>query len=125
MSTGPVTLEFGFQAKNGVKTWHLDDVSIVDRNASNSEMLINGNFETGTLIGWQVLCSSQNCGTSNGTIAFPPSCHTGSYCYEGGCRGAYDFLRQTFIVTIGDVYTLSFWLYTDGHPQQVAYVSIS
>ncbi|CAF2676026.1 unnamed protein product [Rotaria sp. Silwood2] len=64
-STSMNTLEFGFKAVNPAKAWHLDDVSIIDKNASNSEMLVNGGFENGTLIGWQVLCSSLNCGTTS------------------------------------------------------------
>ncbi|CAF3938070.1 unnamed protein product, partial [Rotaria sordida] len=61
ISTGMKKLEFGFKAVNSVKTWHLDDVSIIDKNASNSEKLVNGGFENGTLTGWQVLCSDINC----------------------------------------------------------------
>ncbi|CAF4147236.1 unnamed protein product [Rotaria sp. Silwood2] len=123
-STSMNTLEFGFKAVNPAKAWHLDDVSIIDKNASNSEMLVNGGFENGTLIGWQVLCSSLNCGTTSGNIT-QSNCHTGSYCYQGVCQNAYDFLRQTFSVISGHVYILSFWLYTDGHHSQAAYVNIS
>ncbi len=124
LATGIATLEFGFKAKNPAKTWHLDDVSIVDTTPANSEMLVNGGFENGTLIGWQVICSSINCGGTGGTIVQSP-CYSGSYCYEGACQGAYDFLHQSFNVTIGHVYLLSFWLYTDGHAQEAAYVQIS
>ncbi|CAF1391668.1 unnamed protein product, partial [Rotaria sordida] len=74
-------LEFGFKAGSASKTWHLDDVSIIDKNASNSEKLVNGGFENGTLTGWQVLCSTINCGTKAGNIT-QSNCHTGSYCYE-------------------------------------------
>ncbi|CAF1500197.1 unnamed protein product [Rotaria sp. Silwood1] len=123
-STGMNILEFGFKAVNQVKTWHLDDVSLIDKNASNSEMLVNGGFENGSLVGWQILCSSINCGTIAGNIT-QSNCHTGSYCYEGMCRNAYDFLRQTILVTSGHIYILSFWLYTDGHNAQAAYVNIS
>ncbi|CAF3707319.1 unnamed protein product [Rotaria sp. Silwood1] len=117
-------IEFGFKAVNQVKTWHLDDVSLKDKNASNAEMLVNGGFENGSLVGWQVLCSSIICGTTAGNIT-QSNCHTGSYCYEGACQNAYDFLRQTFSVTSGHVYILSFWLYTNGHHSQAAYVNIS
>lgn len=123
LSTDIAILEFGFKAKNPSKTWHLDDVSIVDTTALNSEILVNGGFENGSLIGWQVACSSLNCGGTGG-ILVQTSCHTGSYCYEGACQGAYDFLRQSFSVTAGRVYMLSFWLYTDGHSAEAAYVDI-
>ncbi|CAF1189702.1 unnamed protein product [Rotaria sordida] len=82
VSTGMKQLEFGFKAGSASKTWHLDDVSIIDKNASNSEKLVNGGFENGTLTGWQVLCSTINCGTKAGNIT-QSNCHTGSYCYDG------------------------------------------
>ncbi|CAF1500214.1 unnamed protein product [Rotaria sp. Silwood1] len=122
--TGMNILEFGFKAVNQIKTWHLDDVSLIDKNASNAEMLVNGGFENGSLVGWQMLCSNNNCGLTVGNIT-QSNCHTGSYCYEGACQNAYDFLRQTFSVTSGHVYILSFWLYTNGHHSQAAYVNIS
>ncbi|CAF1025201.1 unnamed protein product [Adineta steineri] len=122
--SGFATLEFGFKAKNPAFTWHLDDVSIIDTSALNIEMLVNGNFENGTLIGWQILCSSNNCGGTGSSIV-QTTCHTDSFCYEGTCAGNYDYLRQSFSITIGHIYTLSFWVYTDGHSDQAAYVNIS
>ncbi|CAF1344346.1 unnamed protein product [Rotaria sordida] len=50
-STGMNILEFGFKALSTTKTWHLDDVNIIDKNLSNSEILVNSVFENGTLIG--------------------------------------------------------------------------
>ena len=117
-------MEFGFKAKNLNKLWHLDDVSIVDVNASNAQMLRNGNFENGTLAAWQTLCTVANgCGGAGGILS-TSSCHGGTYCFSGECDGAFDFLRQVFPITIGHVYTLTFWIYTDGHPQQQAFVRI-
>ncbi|CAF1426335.1 unnamed protein product, partial [Rotaria sordida] len=75
VSTGTKKLEFGLKAVNSVKTWHLDDVSIIDKNASNSEKLVNGGFENGTLTGWQVLCLDNNCGTKGSNIT-QSDCHT-------------------------------------------------
>jgi hypothetical protein len=126
LSTGIATLEFGFKAKSSSKSWHLDDVSVVDIIAPNSELLVNGGFENGSLIGWQVLCSSVNCGASGGVLVSSLSslCHMGSYCYEGACQGNYDYLRQSFPITIAHIYTISFWLYTDGDNHQAAYSNI-
>jgi hypothetical protein len=106
--TGTAVLEFGFYSQGNNKIGYLDDVSIVDTNASNSQMLINGGFENGSLIGWQVLCTS-NCGSLSGSIS-TTSCNTGLYCYTDGCVNGIDFLRQTFTTNIGDIYTLSFWM---------------
>jgi hypothetical protein len=81
---GTAVLEFNFKGQNGVDYWHLDDVSILDENASNSEMLVNGDFENGTLVGWQLICSS-NCQSSSGVI-LNSSCNKGLFCYRDGCK---------------------------------------
>jgi hypothetical protein len=118
--TGTAVLEFGFASTGNNKIGYLDDVSIVDTNSSNSEMLINGGFENGSLVGWQVLCSS-NCGGFAGSLS-TTSCNTGSYCYADGCKMGVEFLRQTFTSTIGHIYTLSFWIQVHGN--QNVYVEI-
>jgi hypothetical protein len=81
-STGTAVLEFGFSSQGANQFGYLDDVSIVDTNASNAEMLINGGFENTTLAGWQLLCPS-NCLANSGVLTLPP-CHTGYFCYIGG-----------------------------------------
>jgi len=95
----------------------------VNTTASNTSLLVNGDFEAGSLIGWQVACSSVNCGGTGGVLD-TTSCYAGSYCYKGACIGAYDFLRQSFNVVAGHVYRLSFWIMTNGNPQEAAYVNI-
>lgn len=120
-STHTAVLEFGFASSGINKIGYLDDVSIVDTNASNSEMLINGGFENGSLVGWQSLCSS-NCMTLPGSLS-TISCHTGSYCYKDGCKNSLDFLRQTFSTIIGHVYKLTFWINVSN--SQVVYVRLS
>ncbi|CAF1442737.1 unnamed protein product [Adineta steineri] len=119
--TGFVVLEFGFKGQTGSEYWYLDDVSLVDTNTFNSEMLVNGNFENGTTNGWQLLCTS-NCQSAAGVIAYNTSCYAGLFCYTDGCKSGFDFLRQAFSTTIGHVYTLSFWIRTDTKPQQYAFV---
>jgi hypothetical protein len=102
-SSGTGILEFGFTTKNDNYEWHLNDFSLQDINMSNAKMLTNDDFESGTLAGWQLLCSNK-CDrlSSAGHI-------TGSYCYEDACEDDYDFLPQTFTKTIGHIYELSFW----------------
>ncbi|CAF1191839.1 unnamed protein product [Adineta steineri] len=119
--TGFAVLEFGFRGQTGNDYWYLDDVSLVDTNTFNSEMLVNGNFENGTTDGWQLLCSS-NCQSAAGAIAYNTSCYTGLFCYTDGCKSGFDFLRQAFSMKIGHVYTLSFWIRTDTKPQQYGFV---
>ncbi|CAF1096899.1 unnamed protein product [Adineta steineri] len=92
--SGIGVLEFGFNINTRVGFWYLDDVSMLDINASNSEMLVNGNFD-------------------------------GSYCYQDNCRRGYDFLQQTFTMTLNHIYTLSFETYATASYVQTAFVSIN
>jgi hypothetical protein len=115
--TGTAVLEFGFLASGSSKDGYLDSVSVMNMNASNSEMLINGDFDNGTLIGWQLLCGSSCIGNLGST-----SCHSTPFCYHNGCQGATDFIRQPFIVTIGYVYRVTFWIKVDN--SQSAFVHI-
>ena len=106
--TGTAVLEFGFRTNGANKYGYLDDVSIVNRNASNSEMLINGNFESGSLNGWQVICNS-TCPSTSGTIS-NSGCRSSTYCYIDECKNGIEFLQQGFSITAGYTYTLSFWV---------------
>ncbi len=121
-STSTAVLEFGFASTGGGKIGYLDDVSIVDTNASNSEMLINGGFENGTLVGWQQLCTSSCQMSSFGSIT-NTQCNTGLFCYMDGCKCGLDFLLQTYTTIIGHVYTLNFWY--KGRNNAILYVTIS
>lgn len=93
----------------------------MDRTASNSEMLTNGGFESGTFTGWQQLYTG-NCNADAGSITSGASCNTGSFCYRDGCKNDIDYLSQTFTTTIGHVYTLSFWIQVSNN--QDVYVRI-
>ena len=124
LSTGFAVLEFGFTGQTGNDYWHLDDVSLVDTNAFNSQMLVNGNFENGTLDGWQVLCTGNCQAASPSGAPANASCNTGLFCYADACKTGYDFLQQIFPTTIGHVYTLSFWLKSGGTLQQNAFVRL-
>jgi hypothetical protein len=108
------TLEFGFSI--GTSDYiYLDDVSVVDNNAPSIQLLINPSFESSTsnLTGWYAWCAtSVNCGgaTNMGQVLANSSCHTGN-CYIDHCHQPnYDYLVQPFLATIGNTYTISFWL---------------
>lgn len=122
-SSGTGYVEFGFSNPSSNYAWYLDDVSLQDVNASNREMLTNGDFETGDLTGWEVACTI-NCFSLTGGIVGTYSPRTRKYSYEGACEGYYDFLRQTFPKAIGHVYTLNFWYKSSGRNQQEAFVNI-
>lgn len=105
---------FGFTADgSGKRIWFLDDVSVVDLNASTIELLQNPSFDncTTTLTGWTQYCTS-TCpsGSANaGQVATGINC-TSTNCYMDRCygSGAFDLLSQSFLTTIGSIYTISF-----------------
>jgi hypothetical protein len=97
---------------------YLDDVSVVDNNAPSIQLLNNPSFETSTtnITGWTTWCASPCTGAGGyaGKILANSTCHSGN-CYIDHCRtNYYDFLVQSFPATIGDTYTISFWLQQTG-----------
>jgi hypothetical protein len=105
------TLIFGFST--GMSDYiYLDDVSVVDNNASSTQLLTNPSFENSTTLlnGWSTWCGNGTmCGTGfPGQVLANSSCHTGN-CYYDHCHTNYDYLAQSFPATVGDVYTISFW----------------
>jgi hypothetical protein len=89
---------------------YLDNVSVYN---GNTQTLVNGGFETGSLSPWTVSFPYGGCqnGGVSGTI-----CHagalSGSYSYCDGCNTVPDELSQSFMAVAGDVYIVSFWLET-------------
>jgi hypothetical protein len=115
LSTVP-TLVFGFSGGGSVYNY-LDDVSVVDNNASSIQLLNNPSFEssTSTLTGWTAWCATASvCGTGYPGRITNSSCHSGN-CYIDHCHQTnYDYLVQSFSATIGHTYTISFWLQQTG-----------
>jgi hypothetical protein len=108
------TLVFGFSTASTAYNY-LDDVSVVDNNASSIQLLNNPSFEnsTSTPTGWTTWCTSL-CTGFPGIILSNSSCHSGN-CYIDHCRsGDYDYLVQSFLATIGHTYTISFWFQQTG-----------
>ncbi len=108
------TLVFGFTT--GAADYnYLDEVSVVDNNASSIQLLNNPSFENSTtnITGWTTWCTS-SCGAVNATKITNSDCHNGK-CVVNQCQHpAYDYLVQSFPATIGDTYTISFWLQQNG-----------
>ena len=109
-------------ATNNKWTWILDDISVTD--STSSQLLINGDFESGSLSnGWV----SYTCGgTVCVSLAPAVPCHGGSgSCYSVPCNHN-QFLQQAFATVAGQTYNFSFWieLYHQG-PGNGASYSIS
>ena len=100
----------------GADITYLDGVSVVE-NGVGVELLTNPSFEdsTSTPTGWTTWnwcgCSASGI-TSGSTITTGGTCHTGSgsNCLHDHCKSGYDFIGQTFNATIGQTYTISYWL---------------
>ncbi|CAF3999453.1 unnamed protein product, partial [Rotaria sp. Silwood1] len=100
--------------------WHffgLDNISIWNNAAPNTQLIVNGDFETNKVTPW-IYCNPFNANFS-GEIAtgnvydqdnykYMPK--SGSDFYFDGAVGNPDYLSQTFVTIIGNIYTISFWL---------------
>ena len=110
------TLNFGFQNENN-REYYLDSVSVQAVSAPGIELLTNGDFENSSALatGWSQSCT-YSCGASPpGNVTNSGSCASGN-CFIDGCEASsgIDFLSQTFLTTIGQVYTISFQLFLGG-----------
>ncbi len=96
---------------------YFDNVSVVDNNAPSIQLLNNPGFENSTsnVTGWTSWCSTTvNCGAGNTfQVLTTSTCYSGN-CYMDHCHNSYDFLAQSFPATMGDTYTISFWLKQTG-----------
>ncbi|CAF2103255.1 unnamed protein product, partial [Rotaria magnacalcarata] len=124
------TVTFILTGDDGAKMhyWLLDDVSVNDT-ATNTNILVNGNFDQGTLNGWTQFCATDaNCGNGDyGQLTTSP-CRSAAYCYMDKCDngGYYDYLLQSFDTVTGNYYILSFYIraYANGGPH-LAFVMLS
>lgn len=105
-TTGTVTL--AFQLRNDHSIWYLDDVSVSE---GTTEMLVNGGFESDSLSpGWIPSQPNGNCTVNSvGAQIISSSAHSGSHCLSDECNGVADQVSQSFVVTTGHTYYISFW----------------
>jgi hypothetical protein len=75
---------------------------------SASNLLVNGDFETGDLTGWLQSGDTDNTGVDGGLP------HSGNFAAYLGPVGSEGFLAQAFPTTPGATYTLGYWLEHDG-----------
>ncbi len=115
-SSSSATLTFVFQGDTGPghNYWLLDSVAVNHTNA-NTNVLLNGGFEAGTLIDWTQYCATNaNCGAGNYGQVTTGVCYSGTYCYVDKCNPGFDYLIQSFTTVSGDYYIISFYLMNVG-----------
>ncbi|CAF1593401.1 unnamed protein product [Didymodactylos carnosus] len=106
--------------RNDANYWFLDDVS-VKKIGNTTNLIVNGGFETGDITGWDY---TDPYGVSYRGTATSMGYYTGAYSYTGGESYAVDFISQTFNVTIGAVYNVSYWLTGQGGTYSIANITI-
>ncbi len=110
-------LTFAFRNDPGFTT--LDDVSMMDNTTPSGELVVDGGFESG-LAPWTYdnvfgasfggfVDTSGNCASTLGVpLGLAPNSGTADWC--DGATQAYDAIDQLIATTIGDSYTVSFWV---------------
>jgi hypothetical protein len=120
---------FGFVGDGAAgRYWYIDSVSVVDVTTPTIQLLQNPGFDNSTtaLTDWTQYCTS-TCGSDAGEVV-TSGCVSGN-CYMDHCHGGgeIDFLSQSFVTTIGHIYTISFWIIDSGTGPDgttVAYVDL-
>lgn len=90
----------------------LDDVSVTGTSAPSTNLIVNGGFESGpvgssTPANWTYL---NTYGATFGGVVSTANPHTGSAAYYDGAVQAYDAITQVVATTVGETYTIDFWL---------------
>ena len=87
----------------------MDDISVI---TNNTEILVNGGFETGSLAPWIRTPPTGACsGIQAAEVSNAPGVpRTGSYGMRDGIFGCVDQISQSFSVTEEQTYLISFWL---------------
>ena len=99
-----------FLFRQDPNNWEFDNVSFTDRSRNN--LVVNGSFETGDLTGWMLV--SQQGVPRGGFLDVGTDAQDGSYNWIDGTVDGVDGLAQVVSTTVGQNYTLSFWLAGDG-----------
>jgi hypothetical protein len=90
----------------------LDNVSVRDFAAPNTELISNGGFETGDLTSW-LYCNQYNASFTEGVKSnftynnFTYYPNSGTYYYMGGSNISADYIFQSFSTQIGHQYNVS------------------
>jgi hypothetical protein len=111
-------LTFAFRNDPGFTV--MDDVSLMDTTSPSGNLVADGSFESAGLGAWTYdnvfgaafggfVDTSGNCASTAGVpLGLAPRTGIGDWC--DGATQAYDAIDQIIPTTIGDNYTVSFWL---------------
>ena len=89
--------------------WYIDDVKAVAVSTPNVSLLINGDFEYGNSTGWNLQGYYSPCPTPGGVITSVDCRGNSCYSVDKSCQD-YQFLQQSFMTTIGQKYSVFFYL---------------
>jgi hypothetical protein len=112
------TTNMSFAMREDPAFLSLDDVSVQNVTTGTPVTVVNGGFEQGPVgasapTGWTYLNTFG--AEAGGTVENEPGgAHSGSNYYFDGAVQAYDAITQGISTTIGDTYTISFWLSDNG-----------
>jgi hypothetical protein len=101
--------------------WAIDDISVRNK-ISGIEVLQNGDFENETFAPFSY-CNQQGVNV----VVLPPGnqSHSGSYAFVDPTPYAPDYISQMLILTIGQVYNVTFWVLNAGGPPNSFMVMMS
>ncbi len=96
----------------------LDDVTMRDVTTNTAVTVVNGGFESGPVgahapTGWTYL-NIFGAAAAGVVENFSGGAHSGTNFYYDGAVQAYDSITQPIATTVGDQYTISFWLTDNG-----------
>lgn len=107
-------IRFSSATDQSNKDWYVDNVSVMVNGGAATNLLTNGNFESGAAVGWKIFSCASTCSAS---IKTSTSCLSGSgWCYNNDCTPSSNiqFLEQYFTTTVGATYNFTFWALKGG-----------
>ena len=95
------------------KNFHIDNVSVVSLNNPSVSLIVNGDFEQSSTVGWNRYDCSSSCNPPGSIITSGLCLVNRCYLINSTCV-QYQILQQSFYANAGQQYTVSFYLYAPG-----------